>query len=215
VQVKLLRVIEERQIERLGSPRSLPVDVRIVAATHRNLVKNMAAGVFREDLFYRLNVFPIEVPPLRERVEDIPLLVWRFVDEFTRSFGKRVDAIQKESMAALQRYSWPGNIRELRNVVERAMIVATGGELVIAVPAVTAPALRRSTRLIDVEREHVRNVLEMSGWRIRGAGGAADRLGLPPTTLETRMAKLGLRRANRGGGTSESVSPHSGNLATA
>jgi transcriptional regulator with GAF, ATPase, and Fis domain len=215
VQVKLLRVIEERQIERLGSPRSLPVDVRIVAATHRNLVKNMAAGVFREDLFYRLNVFPIEVPPLRERVEDIPLLVWRFVDEFTRSFGKRVDAIQKESMAALQRYSWPGNIRELRNVVERAMIVATGGELVIEVPAVTAPALRRSTRLIDVEREHVRNVLEMSGWRIRGAGGAADRLGLPPTTLETRMAKLGLRRANRGGGTSESVSPHSGNLATA
>ena len=215
VQVKLLRVIEERQIERLGSPRSLPVDVRIIAATHRDLVRHMAAGAFREDLFYRLNVFPIEVPPLRERVEDIPLLVWRFVDEFTRSFGKRIDAIQKESMTALQRYSWPGNIRELRNVVERAMIVATGGELVIALPAATAPAMRRSNRLIDVEREHVRNVLEMSGWRIRGAGGAADRLGLPPTTLETRMAKLGLRRANRGGATPESYRPHTGDLATA
>ena len=140
--------------------------------------------------------------------------MWRFVDEFTQTFGKRVDAIQKESMAALQRYSWPGNIRELRNVVERAMIVATTGELAIALPPTTAPAMRRSTRLIDVEREHVRKVLEMSGWRIRGAGGAADRLGLPPTTLETRMAKLGLRRANRGG-SSEPDRSQISDLATA
>ena len=197
VQVKLLRVLEERHIERLGSPRSLPVDVRIVAATHRNLEKCMAEGTFREDLFYRLNVFPINVPPLRDRVDDIPLLVWRFVDEFARSFGKRIDAIPAESMTALQQYSWPGNIRELRNVVERAMIGATSNELVLSLPSTSALAARRSDRLIDVEREHVSAVLQTSGWRIRGVGGAAERLGLPPTTLETRMVKLGIVRPSR------------------
>jgi transcriptional regulator with GAF, ATPase, and Fis domain len=197
VQVKLLRVIEERQIERLGSPRSIPIDVRIIAATHRNLEKRMAEGAFREDLFYRLNVFPIDVPPLRDRVEDIPLLVWRFVDEFVRSFGKRIDAIHKDSMTALQQYSWPGNIRELRNVVERAMIGATSSELVITLPPTSASAALRSDRLVDVEREHVRGVLQTSSWRIRGVGGAAERLGMPPTTLETRMAKLGITRPPR------------------
>jgi transcriptional regulator with GAF, ATPase, and Fis domain len=197
VQVKLLRVIEERQIERLGSPRSVPIDVRIIAATHRNLEKLMAEGAFREDLFYRLNVFPINVPPLRDRVEDIALLVWRFVDEFAKSFGKRIDTIQKDSMTALQQYSWPGNIRELRNLVERAMIGATSSELVVPLPPTSASAARRSDRLVDVEREHVRAVLQMSGWRIRGVGGAAGRLGMPPTTLETRMAKLGITRPPR------------------
>jgi transcriptional regulator with GAF, ATPase, and Fis domain len=197
VQVKLLRAIEERTIERLGSSRPITIDTRIIAATHRNLEQRIADGSFREDLFYRLNVFPIQVPPLRERVEDIPLLVWRFVDEFSRSFGKRIDAIGHESMTALQQYSWPGNIRELRNIVERAMIAATSSELVIVLPPPSPAAVRRSDRLVDVEREHVRCVLEMSGWRIRGAGGAADRLGMRPTTLETRMAKLGLRRASR------------------
>jgi transcriptional regulator with GAF, ATPase, and Fis domain len=194
VQVKLLRVLEERQIERLGSPRSVPVNVRIVAATHRDLEKRISEDAFRQDLFYRLNVFPIHVPPLRERTEDIPLLVWRFVDEFSRSFGKRIDVIAKENMEALQRYPWPGNIRELRNVVERAMIVATGHHLAIPVPNHTPSAGRRSTKLIDVERDHVRAIVESCGWRIRGAQGAADKLGLKPTTLETRMAKLGIRR---------------------
>jgi formate hydrogenlyase transcriptional activator len=194
VQVKLLRVIEERQIERLGSPRAIPVDVRIIAATHRDLERRIAEGAFREDLFYRLNVFPIRVPPLRDRVEDIPLLVWRFVDEFSKAFGKRIDAISRENMHALQQYGWPGNIRELRNVVERAMIVATGPRLTILLPTQAAPAGKRSARLADVEREHIRSVLESTGWRIRGPGGAADRLGLRPTTLETRLAKLGLRR---------------------
>jgi transcriptional regulator with GAF, ATPase, and Fis domain len=194
VQVKLLRVLEERQIERLGSPKSVPVDVRIVAATHRNLEARIADGAFRQDLYYRLNVFPIHVPPLRERGEDIPLLVWRFVDEFSKSFGKRVEVIPRENMAALQRYSWPGNIRELRNVVERAMIVAEGPQLTIPIPAQTAASVRRSDRLADVEREHVMSVVETCGWRIRGVGGAAERLGLRPTTLETRMAKLGIRR---------------------
>jgi PAS domain S-box-containing protein len=194
VQVKLLRVLEERKIERLGSPQSIAIDTRIIAATHRDLEARIKEGVFREDLFYRLNVFPIHVPPLRERAEDIPLLAWRFVEEFSKSFGKRIDTIAKESLAALQQYSWPGNIRELRNVVERAMITATGSRLTIAVPTASPAAIRRSGKLVDVEREHIRNVLERTGWRIRGAGGAADRLGLKPTTLETRMAKLGLRR---------------------
>jgi PAS domain S-box-containing protein len=194
VQVKLLRVLEERQIERLGSPRTIRVDTRIVAATHRNLEMRIADGTFREDLFYRLNVFPIQVPPLRERTEDIPLLVWRFVDEFSRVFGKRIEAIPRENMTALQQYAWPGNIRELRNVVERAMIVAKGSKLTISLPTVTTTAPKRSVKLTDVEKEHIRSVLESSGWRIRGSGGAADKLGLRPTTLETRMAKLGITR---------------------
>jgi transcriptional regulator with GAF, ATPase, and Fis domain len=196
IQVKLLRALEERQIERLGSPRPISIDTRVIAATHRNLEMRIAEGSFREDLFYRLNVFPIRVPPLRERVEDIPLLVWRFVAEFARKFGKVIDFVPRENLAALQRYGWPGNIRELRNVVERAMIVATGSRLSITLPPSSskAPESRRSERLVDVEREHIRSVLESSGWRVRGAGGAAEVLGLPPTTLETRMAKLGIRR---------------------
>ena len=194
VQVKLLRVLEEHQIERLGNPKPIRVDTRIIAATHRNLEQRISEGTFREDLFYRLNVFPIQVPPLRERAEDIPLLVQRFVEEFSKTFAKRIDTIDKDNLAALQLYSWPGNIRELRNVVERAMITATGRRLTIPVPQSSAAATKRSPKLADVEKEHIRAVLETTGWRIRGAGGAAERLGLAPTTLETRLAKLGLRR---------------------
>jgi PAS domain S-box-containing protein len=194
VQVKLLRVLEERQFERLGSPKVIPVDTRIIAATHRNLEQLIAAGTFREDLYYRLNVFPIRVPALRERVEDIPLLVWHFVDEFSKAFGKRIETIAKSNMDALQRYTWPGNIRELRNVVERAMITAAGPRLTIPVPDTSSGASGRSIRLIDVERTHIRRVLESTRWRIRGVGGAAEQLGLKPTTLETRLAKLGLKR---------------------
>jgi transcriptional regulator with GAF, ATPase, and Fis domain len=196
VQVKLLRVLEERQIERLGSPRTVPVNVRIIAATHRDLEQLIAGGTFRQDLYYRLNVFPIQLPPLRERAEDIPRLVWRFVDEFSKSFGKRIDAISRASMDALQRYPWPGNIRELRNVVERAMIVAVGHHLSVEMPARSSAssAIKRSDKLADVEKEHVLNVVEGCRWRIRGVDGAAERLGLRPTTLETRMAKLGITR---------------------
>jgi formate hydrogenlyase transcriptional activator len=165
-----------------------------VAATHRNLEQRIAAETFREDLYYRLNVFPIRVPPLRERADDVPLLVWHFVSEFSKSFGRAIDAIDDDSMAALCHYSWPGNIRELRNVVERAMISATGTRLAITVPRTTAGTAARSLKLTDVERAHIERVLESTGWRIRGAEGAAERLGLRPTTLETRMAKLGLRR---------------------
>ena len=200
VQVKLLRVLEDRQVERLGSSRSIQVDVRIVAATHRNLEEMVAAGTFREDLYYRLNVFPSRVPPLRERPDDIPLLVWRFVDEFSKRFGKSLTGIDKESMAELQRHPWPGNVRELRNVVERAIIVARPGErLVIPVaPVAFAAAQPRSSKLIDVEVAHMRGVLESCAWRIRGPGGASELLGLKPSTLETRMAKLGLRRPDKG-----------------
>jgi len=194
VQVKLLRVLEERQFERLGSPKVIPVDTRIIAATHRNLEQLIATGTFREDLYYRLNVFPIRVPALRERVEDIPLLVWHFVDEFSKAFGKRIETIAKSNIDALQRYTWPGNIRELRNVVERAMITAAGPRLTIPVPETSSAASGRSIRLIDVERTHIRRVLESTRWRIRGVGGAAEQLGLKPTTLETRLAKLGLKR---------------------
>jgi transcriptional regulator with GAF, ATPase, and Fis domain len=197
VQAKLLRVLEERQIERLGSPQAIPVDVRIIAATHQDLEQRMTTGKFREDLFYRLNVFPIRVPPLRERLEDIAPLVWVFVEEFTQSLGKRIDTISPDSLNALTRYPWPGNIRELRNVVERAMIAATGPRLTIPVPQTANAVPGRSTKLVDVERDHIRSVLDTTGWRIRGAGGAAERLGLKPTTLETRMAKLGIRRPNR------------------
>jgi PAS domain S-box-containing protein len=194
VQVKLLRVLEERQIERLGSPRSIRVNARIIAATHRDLDALVAAGSFRLDLLYRLNVFPIRVPPLRERAEDIPLLVWSFVREFARTFDKNVTAIDDDCLAALCRYEWPGNIRELRNVVERAMIRSQGPRLQIEVPTPSAAAVKVSTRLRDVEIAHIKDVLTSTGWRIRGSGGAAERLGLKPTTLETRLQRLGLRR---------------------
>jgi len=168
-----------------------------VAATNRDLEHAVGAGTFREDLFYRLNVFPIVVPPLRERLDDIPELVWTFVDQFSRAFGKPIKSITKESMAALRKYSWPGNIRELRNVVEREMIVATGPTLSIAVPRPPSSRAVNSTRLADVESDHIRAVLESWRWRVRGRDGAADRLGLKPTTLESRMARLGIRRDAR------------------
>ena len=194
VQVKLLRVLEDRQIERLGSPRSIPVDVRIIAATHRRLEERVADGSFRSDLFYRLNVFPIRLPPLRERTEDIPALVWHIVREFSEAFDKRIDSIPPATMAQLIQYPWPGNVRELRNVLERAMVGATGPQLTIPTPRAVSLDVSRSAKLADVQKAHIRDVLESVGWRIRGAGGAADRLGLRPTTLETRMMKLGLFR---------------------
>jgi len=194
VQVKFLRVLEDRQIERLGSPQPIRVDVRVIAATHRNLEARIAEGTFRDDLFYRLNVFPITVPPLRERAEDIPLLVRHFVNEYSVVFRKAVDEVSETTLAALQQYAWPGNIRELRNVVERAMILAKGPRLAFALPGTRRPRGDSSLTLAEVQREHIRDVLERCGWRIRGAGGGAEQLGLRPTTLETRMARLGLHR---------------------
>src|SRR5262245_40402886 len=194
VQVKLLRVLQEKVIERLGSAQSIKVDVRIIAATNRNLEKAVEDKTFREDLFYRLNVFPIVVPPLRERIEDIPGLVWTFIDEFSKSFGKPIGSISKESLRDLQRYTWPGNVRELRNIIERAVIVATGSQLEVSAPKPSARAPQAAMTLVDLEVEHIRAVLDSTNWRVRGIGGAAERLGLKPTTLESRMARFGIKR---------------------
>ena len=196
VQVKPLRVLQERQIERLGSPRPIPVDVRIIAATNQDLREAVRAGRFREDLYYRLNVFPILIPPLRERPEDIPLLVAALVDELGTAMNKRVDVIAKASMDALTAYAWPGNIRELRNILERAMILATGPALQVEIiePGASAVASLPSQDIRSVEREHILKVLQQKGWRIRGPQGAAAALGLNATTLEYRMVKLGIRR---------------------
>jgi len=195
IQVKLLRVLQTRVIERLGSTQPIKVDVRIIAATNRNLEQAVADKSFREDLFYRLNVFPIHVPALRERVEDIPGLVWEFVREFSKSFGKAIESIPAESMRQLQDYSWPGNVRELRNVVERALIAAGGAELVIAVPQSNVLRMPQSALTLDeLTAVHIRDVLDNVRWRVRGPGGAAERLGLRPTTLESRMARLGITR---------------------
>jgi formate hydrogenlyase transcriptional activator len=194
VQVKLLRVLEQFVIERLGSEHSLKVDVRIIAATNRNLEQAVQDGTLRDDLYFRLNVFPIVVPPLRERVADIPKLAWDFARDFARCWGKRIDAMAPESIEQLKAYAWPGNVRELRNIVERAVVTATGPMLTVALPQ-ASPLLRAaSMTLRSVQIEHIRSILQSTRWRIRGAGGAADRLGLKPSTLETRMAKLGISR---------------------
>jgi transcriptional regulator with GAF, ATPase, and Fis domain len=195
MQVKLLRVLQERQIERLGSSKPIKVDVRIVAATNRDLKEAIAQRTFREDLYYRLNVFPIRIPPLRERPEDIPMLLWGFVDEFSKTFGKPIKSVSKDSILALQRYQWPGNVRELRNVVERAVIVANGPRLTIDLPKPSsAPPEHPSIALEDIERDHIRAVLDRVKWRVRGTAGAAELLGLKPSTLESRMAKLKIQR---------------------
>jgi len=193
MQVKLLRVLENRTIERLGNPKPISVNVRIIAATNRNLAVAIREGKFREDLYYRLNVFPITVPPLRERRDDIPLFVQAFIDEFAGTMAKPIEEIEPGSMEALLSYSWPGNVRELRNVVERAMIMATSSMLRIAVPEMET-RVPVQTDLASVERTHILNVLNESGWRIRGPHGAAARLGLKPTTLESRIKNLGLVR---------------------
>jgi formate hydrogenlyase transcriptional activator len=193
MQVKLLRVLESRSIERLGNPKPIPIDVRIIAASNRDLEAAIREGRFRKDLYYRINVFPITVPPLRERQEDVPLFVQAFVDEFSGSMIKPIDHLDQSSMKALMEYSWPGNVRELRNVVERAMIMTSGSVLRIAAPEADARALP-GARLESTEREQVLRILEETGWRIRGAQGAASRLGMKPTTLESRMKSMGLVR---------------------
>ncbi len=198
VQVKLLRVLQEKEIERLGNPRPTKVNVRIIAATNQNLEKAVRDGKFRNDLYYRLNVFPIDIPPLRERPDDIPMLVWHFVEEFCGEFGKKVESISAKSMAALMEYSWPGNVRELRNVIERAMIESNSLILDIRIPKATCTveASTSDLTLKDIEIQHIRRVLENTSWRIRGKQGAAEILGMKPTTLETRMAKLGIHRSD-------------------
>jgi transcriptional regulator with GAF, ATPase, and Fis domain len=192
-QAKLLRVLQDGRFERLGGGATLRADVRVVAASNRDLERAVREGKFRNDLYYRLNVFPIRLPPLRERREDIPLLVWAFVKELAPAMGKTIESISRVALEALQRYDWPGNVRELRNVIERALIICTGPVLHAEVPQATGSTAEDLT-LAAVERRHIRSVLEQTGWRVSGRHGAAEILGLKPTTLESRMAKLGIKR---------------------
>jgi transcriptional regulator with GAF, ATPase, and Fis domain len=194
LQVKLLRVLQDGRFERLGSNRTLTVNVRVITATHHDLGAMVRAGRFREDLFHRLNVYPIEVPPLRARVPDIPLLVWRFVQEFNRKMGKSVDSIPRQTMERLKQYPWSGNVRELRNLVERAMIGCDGRSLAVELPAGAWGPTQIPVTLEEVERKHICDVLERVHWRISGKQGAAEILGLRPTTLNSRMKKLGISR---------------------
>ena len=196
LQAKLLRVIQEGQFERLGNPHPIDVDARVIAATNRNLALAVKEGKFREDLYYRLNVFPISVPPLRDRSEDIPLLVWAMVKEFSKNFDKKIERIPKKSMDAMELYQWPGNIRELRNVVERAMILCNGPSLFVDVPDISVTITAPCQTIAEIERNHIIAVLNRTRWRVRGTNGAAEILGLKPTTLDSKMKKLRIQRCD-------------------
>jgi len=197
LQAKLLRVLQEGELQRVGSTQTVRVSVRVIAATNRDLNEAVVGHRFRPDLFYRLNVFPIPIPPLRERPEDIPMLVRHLAMKHAAKMGKRIESIPKSTMRALQVYRWPGNVRELQNVLERAVIVSTGPALELGEwPAAPGPAERsdRAMTLQELEREHILKTMNRTGWRITGEHGAARALGLKPTTLHARMKKLGIRR---------------------
>lgn len=218
LQPKLLRALQEKQIERLGGGRTVQIDARVIAATNQDLGRLVQEKKFRMDLFYRLNVFPMTLPPLRERREDIPLLVEHFVEKFARQQGKVIDAIPDELLATLQRHDWPGNIRELQNVIERGVIMTTGSVLTrqttdhltrvgvapVRAPETPAPPVSIRT-LADADRAHITAILRETNWVVGGARGAAAKLGLPRTTLIARMQRLGIST-----GTARSQSGHSG-----
>ena len=197
LQSKLLRFLEEGSFERLGSTKPRQVNVRIIAATNREIEQEIKDGKFRPDLFYRLSVFPITIPPLRERSEDIPLLVRRFVKEFQKKMGKEIETIPKKTMQALKAYSWPGNVRELRNVIEHATILSNGKILAAQLPNRASFESDETAKLEDVDRSHIVDILQSTGWRIAGPGGAAEILGLKRTTLQTKMKKLGINRPGK------------------
>jgi len=199
LQAKLLRVLQMKQFERVGGQATIHSDARVIAATNRDLAKAVHSGDFRMDLFYRLNVFPIIIPPLREHPEDIPALAWFFTHSYCEKMGKRIDTIPAGRMRALQNYRWPGNVRELKNIIERAVIISGGRTLHIEIPGDTVPLGPTKPRtLSELQREHILETLKSTGWRIRGNFGAARILGLKPTTLESRMAKLGIKRPPKG-----------------
>ena len=210
VQVKLLRVLQEREFERIGGNQTIKCDVRVIAATNRDLSEALRKGAFRADLYYRLNVFPIQLPALRERSADIPLLVQFFVQKHGPRVGRRVESVAADTMLRLTRYHWPGNIRELENIVERALILATSAELridadVLQLPsgngeppatAATPAVASGSSQLSQVQRAHILDTLQKTSWVIEGEHGAAARLGMKPATLRHRMKKLGIARAS-------------------
>ena len=200
LQSKLHRFIQDGELERLGSPRTIKIDVRIIAATNKDLKEEIRAGRFREDLFYRLNVFPIMMPPLRERKEDIPLLVNHFVTKFNKKIGKKIEYVSKETVNTLQEYRWPGNVRELESVIERAVITSQGSALQVLDLFDTARSEddlmgQEVKALALMERDHIIQALRKTGWRISGRSGAALLLGLNPSTLRARIKRLGIVRS--------------------
>jgi transcriptional regulator with GAF, ATPase, and Fis domain len=195
LQAKLLRVLQEGGFERVGSSQTQAVDVRIIGATHRDIGRAVSEGEFRADLYYRLNVFPIRVPALRERKEDIPALVWSIIRKRQTALRRHISKVPAEAIRTLQQHSWPGNIRELENVVERALIHSTGDTLVLLESNLETLGVELpADTLTSVERAHIETVLRDCGWRINGFGNAAERLGLHPNTLRFRMKKLGIVR---------------------
>jgi transcriptional regulator with GAF, ATPase, and Fis domain len=203
LQAKLLRVLQDHEFERLGSSTTMTVDVRVIAATNRDLDQLIEQGVFRADLYYRLGVFPIRAPALRERHGDIPLLVWFFISELQHRIGKSYDEVSARAMDALTAYDWPGNVRELRNIIERAMILSPGTTLELdsgfpgsdgIIGTSSRAHERKSETIAEVERAHIEKVLQACDWKIRGKDGAAEHLGLKRTTLQSRMKKLGIQR---------------------
>jgi transcriptional regulator with GAF, ATPase, and Fis domain len=199
LQSKLLRVIQDGELERLGNPRTIKTDVRIIAATNRKLEEEVKNGKFREDLFYRLNVFPITMPPLRQRKDDIALLVNHFVTKFNHKNGKKIETITKDTLENLHNYHWPGNVRELESVIERAVIVSQGTALQVLdhfdIPRKTRELEGEEVKaLAELEHDHVLDVLQKTGWRIEGKNGAAVLLGLNASTLRARMRKYGIKR---------------------
>jgi len=200
LQPKLLRVLQEQEFERLGSNRTHQVDVRLVAATNRNLVDMVKRNEFRSDLYYRLNVFPIPLPPLRARREDIPALVEHFVEIYARRMGKQIDQVSSETMSELASYAWPGNIRELQNFIERSVILSTGNVLQAPFASLKAAATteaQEAVTLEEAERNHIRKTLDQTRWVVSGPNGAAARLGIKRSTLYFRMQKLGISRSNK------------------
>ncbi len=199
LQPKLLRVLQEQEFERLGSGRTQQVDVRVIAATNHDLHRMVQEGKFRADLYYRLNVLPIELPPLRDRREDIPVLTEHFVRKFAERHHKPIDQIPYEFMQALMNYDWPGNIRELQNLIERSVIMSSGGVLRSFSRELHRPTLHATSSgtLMDAERAHILAALEGTRWMVGGRNGAAARLGLPRTTLIAKMQKLGITRSSQ------------------
>ena len=218
VQVKLLRVLQEREFERVGGHQTIKIDVRVIAATNRDLAREVAEGVFRQDLYYRLNVFPIQLPPLRERPEDIALLTHFFVRRYVNKIGRKITWVPKETMERLVSYSWPGNVRELENVIERAVILSAGPDLEISPEVLPiapplpfrkqAPEAKDKERerrggdelssLSELERSHIVAALKKPNWRIDGPKGAARILNLNPSTLRSRIKKLWIKRSADG-----------------
>jgi formate hydrogenlyase transcriptional activator len=203
LQPKLLRVLQDREFERLGGIHTLRVDVRIISATNRELLHDVLDKKFREDLYYRLNVFPIQLPPLRERREDIPVLVQHFVEKHARRMGKNIDIIPDESMSILKNWKWPGNVRELENMIERMIILSTGKVLAAPPTGLQSTADSAPDDLSEMEREHIIHVLRETNGVLAGAAGAAVRLGLKRTTLQSMLKRFGIEAEEfrRGNGT--------------